>query len=65
MQASRFGRLSFDRRPDGQFYDFSADHWEYIRTTSPIESVFVAVRNRTLKTKGCLSRKTALSMVFN
>ena len=29
-----------------------------------IESVFATVRNRTRKTKGCLSRKTALSMVF-
>ena len=28
-----------------------------------IESVFATVRNRTRKTKGCLSRKTALSMV--
>jgi len=27
-------------------------------------SVFATVRNRTRKTKGCLSRKTALSMVF-
>ena len=29
-----------------------------------IESVFATVRNRTRKTKGCLSCKTALSMVF-
>jgi hypothetical protein len=29
-----------------------------------IESVFATVRNRTRKTKGCLSRKTALSMVY-
>ena len=46
------------------FYDFPAKHWKHIRTTNPIESVFATVRNRTRKTKGCLSRKTALSMVF-
>jgi putative transposase len=46
------------------FYDFPAEHWKHIRTTNPIESVFVTVRNRTRKTKGCLSRKTALAMVF-
>ena len=46
------------------FYDFPAEHWKHIRTTNPIESVFASVRNRTRKTKGCLSRKTALSMVF-
>ena len=46
------------------FYDFPAEHWKHIRTTNPIERVFATVRNRTRKTKGCLSRKTALSMVF-
>jgi putative transposase len=46
------------------FHDFPAYHWKHIRTTNPIESVFATVRNRTRKTKGCLSRKTALSMVF-
>jgi putative transposase len=46
------------------FYDFPAEQWKHIRTTNPIESVFATVRNRTRKTKGCLSRKTALAMVF-
>jgi transposase-like protein len=46
------------------FYDFPAEHWKHIRTTNPIESVFATVRNRTRKTKGCLSRRTAMSMVF-
>ena len=46
------------------FYDFPAEHWKHIRTTNPIESVFATVRNRTRKTKGCLSRKTTLAMVF-
>ena len=46
------------------FYDFPAEHWKHIRTTNPIESTFAAVRLRTTKTKGCLSRMTALTMVF-
>ncbi len=43
-------------------HDFPAEHWKYIRTTNPIESVFATVRHRTGKTKGCLSRKTGLAM---
>ena len=46
------------------FYDFPAEHWKHIRTTNPIESTFATVRQRTVKTKGCLSRKTALAMTF-
>ena len=57
-------KLVKDRRELMAFYDFPAEHWKHIRTTNPIESVFATVRNRTRKTKGCLSRKTALAMVF-
>jgi putative transposase len=32
--------------------------------TNAIESTFATVRLRTTKTKGCLSRRTALTMVF-
>ncbi len=46
------------------FYDFPAEHWKHLRTTNPIESTFATVRLRTTKTKGCLSRKTAMTMVF-
>jgi len=46
------------------FYDFPAEHFKPIRTTNPIESVFVTVRNRTRKTREGLSRKSALCMVF-
>ena len=46
------------------FYAFPAEHWKHIRTTNPIESTFATVRHRTRKTKGCLSRKTALAMTF-
>ena len=42
----------------------SREHWKHIRTTNPIESTFATVRLRTVKTKGCLSRKTALAMAF-
>ena len=57
-------KLTKDRDVLLTFYDFPAEHWKHIRTTDPIESVFATVRNRTRKTKGCLSRKTALAMVF-
>jgi putative transposase len=56
--------LTKDRDVFLTFYDFPAEHWKHIRTTNPIESVFATVRNRTHKTKGCLSRKTALAVVF-
>lgn len=46
------------------FYDFPAEHWKHLRTSNPIESTFATVRLRTDKTKGCLSRETALAMVF-
>lgn len=46
------------------FYDFPAEHWKHLRSTNPIESTFATVRLRTAKIKGCLSRKTALAMVF-
>ena len=57
-------RLVKDRDRLLAFYDFPAEHWKHIRTTNPIESTFATVRQRTVKTKGCLSRKTALAMVF-
>ena len=56
--------LSKDRDILLTFYDFPAEHWKHLRTTNPIESTFATVRLRTSKTKGCLSRKTALTMVF-
>jgi len=57
-------RLVKDRERLLTFYDFPAEHWKHIRTTNPIESTFATVRLRTVKTKGCLSRMTALAMVF-
>jgi transposase-like protein len=56
--------LAKDRDRLLTFYDFPAEHWKHVRSTNPIESTFATVRLRTTKTKGCLSRKTALAMVF-
>jgi len=36
----------------------------FIPVTNPIESTFATVRHRTIRSKGCLSNKTALAMVF-
>ncbi len=57
--------LAKDRDVLLAFYDFPAEHWNHIHTTNPIESTFATVRLRTTKTKGCLSRMTALTMVFS
>jgi transposase-like protein len=56
--------LTKDRTALLAFYDFPAEHWKHLRTGNPIESTFATVRLRTDKTKGCLSRETALAMVF-
>ena len=46
------------------FYDFPAVHWQHIRTSNPIESMFATVRLRTKRTKGAGSAQAALTMVF-
>jgi transposase-like protein len=56
--------LSEDRDPLLAFYDFPAEHWKHLRTTNPIESTFATVRHRTIRSRGCLSNKTALAMIF-
>jgi len=56
--------LQKDREALLAFYQFPAEHWQHIRTTNPIESTFATVRLRTAKTRGCLSRTTALTMAF-
>jgi len=47
-----------------EFYNFPAEHWQSIRSTNVIESVFATVRLRTYRTKGCGSRIATLTMVF-
>jgi len=56
--------LEKDRDALLAFYDFPAEHWVHIRTSNPIESTFATVRLRTTKTRGCVSRRTILTMVF-
>src|SRR5262249_54808638 len=56
--------LTKDREALLAFFDFPAEHWDHLRTSNPIESVFARVRHRTMRTKGALSAKTAKLMVF-
>ncbi len=56
--------LTRDRDALLTFYDFPAEHWDHLRTSNPIESVFATVRHRTVRTKGALSQDTARLMVF-
>lgn len=56
--------LSKDEEALFRFYEFPAAHWQHIRSTNVIESVFATVRLRTYKTKGCGTRVATLSVVF-
>jgi transposase-like protein len=56
--------LTKDRDALLAFFDFPAEHWDHLRTSNPIESVFATVRHRTVRTKGALSATTAKLMVF-
>ena len=56
--------LTKDRKRLLTFFDFPAEHWDHLRTSNPIESVFATVRHRTVRTKGALSPTTARLMVF-
>ena len=53
-----------DRQTLLTFFDLPADHWDHLRTSNPIESVFATVRHRTVRMKGALSQDTARLMVF-
>jgi putative transposase len=57
--------LAKDREALLAFFDFPAEHWDHLRTSNPIESVFATVRSRTVRTEGALSATTAKLMVFN
>lgn len=65
---AKYGRavecLAKNRDALRAFYDFPAEHWDHLRTTNPIESVFATVRHRTVRTKASLSSTTARLMVF-
>jgi len=57
-------KLSRDREALLAFYDFPAEHWIHLRTSTPIESTFAPVRARTYVTKGPGSRQAGLAMCF-
>jgi len=46
------------------FCDFPAEHWDHLRMSNPIESMFATVRHHTTHTKGTLLQDTARLMVF-
>ena len=41
-----------DRQTLLMFFDLPADHWDHLRTSNPIESVFATVRHRTIRMRG-------------
>ncbi len=53
-----------DRQTLLTFLDLAADHWDHLRTSNEIESVFATVRHRTVRMKGALSQDSARLMVF-
>lgn len=46
------------------FFDLPAIHWQYLRTTNPIESTFATVKLRTRTTKGAGNKEIAETMAF-
>lgn len=56
--------LRKDRESLLAFFDFPAAHWAHIRTTNVIESTFATIRQRSDRTKGCVTRTTMLSMIY-
>jgi putative transposase len=57
-------KLIKDRDALLAFYDFPAEHWMHLRTSNPVESTFATVRQRTTRTKNCVSRATFLGLAF-
>ena len=56
--------LARDRGELLAFYDFPAAHWTHLRTTNVIESAFATIRHRSSRAKGCVTRRTMLSMIY-
>jgi len=46
------------------FYYFPAEHWRHIRSSNAVESTFATVRQRTSRTKNCVSRSSFLGLSF-
>ena len=58
------GCLTKDREALLAFYDFLLSTGSTCGSANPIESTFATVRHRTVRSKGCLSNRTAIAMVF-
>src|SRR5258707_6851367 len=56
--------LTKDREALLAFFDFPAEHWDHLRTSNPIESVFATVRHRTVRTKGSRPANTAMPIAL-
>ena len=56
--------LQKDRTELMALFDFSAQHWQRIRPSNPMESAFATIRHRTKRPKGCLSSDGMLYMMF-
>jgi putative transposase len=50
-----------DRNTLLAFYDFSTEHRKHLRTTNVIVNPFAIIRHRMVRSKGCLSNKTAFA----
>ena len=57
-------KITDDREELLAFYDFPAEHWIHLRTTTPVESTFSTAKLRTKVTRGAGSPAAALAMVF-
>ena len=57
-------KITDDREELLAFYDFPAEHWIHLRTTTPVESTFSTAKLRTKVTRGAGSPAVALAMVF-
>ena len=54
-----------DRQTLPTFFDLPADHWIYLGTSNPIESVFATVRHRTVRMRVRCRRTPRVSWCSN
>ena len=58
------GLTSAERDEPLAVSDFPAAHRTHLRTTNVIESAFATIRHRSSQAKGCVTRKTMLSIIY-
>jgi transposase-like protein len=46
--------LTKDAEATLNFLDLSAEHWDHLRKSNPVESVFATLCHRTCRTKGAV-----------